>query len=455
MKFGPALQMLTQKAWALEPAVLNSMARIFVRHAQGVRLTDEEIAEAVHAERAARGRSAEITQSPGYQVQAGVAIVPIYGVIAKRADMVNGASQPRGTSCDAIRRDLAAAVNDPDVHAILLDIDSPGGSVDGIAETGDAIFNARQRKHVCAFADGLMCSAAYWLGSQAHEIYGGKTAVIGSIGVYSVWVDSSKAHTDAGFKISVVRSGELKGAGTPGTEITDKQFAKFQRSVDAFADVFRTAVAVGRDLSEDRVAELADGDVHIGEHAVSADLMDGLKTYEQVLADLQARPFSDKDRARGDSAGRDGRAGETESEGATAMDDKDRLKALKEAFPADAAFVLEQYEAGHDVTQAKAAKSDELAAENERLKAALAQKTEETASAAIGNKPLRDESAGPAVEGCATEQFNDAVAAEMAKGVTRYAALATVAKKHRHLRQAMLAEVNSRHVDKVDALFKR
>jgi ClpP class serine protease len=130
----------------------------------------------------------------------GIAVIPIYGVITQRGNMVDDVSGPGMVSTQIVTQMLRQAVADEAVSQILLDIDSPGGSVYGVSELGDAILSASAQKPVVAIANSLAASAAYWVGSQAGEFYVTAGGEVGSIGVWQAHQDYSKAMDEAGVK---------------------------------------------------------------------------------------------------------------------------------------------------------------------------------------------------------------------------------------------------------------
>jgi len=256
------------RPWAVKEDVLTAMTEIISRHIKGEKLSKEEIQTRVGANKIA---------VPDYEVTAdGVARIPIYGVIAKRASMVNNISQPEGTSVEEIRNNLNAALSDNTVKSIMLDIDSPGGSVDGIAEMSDMIFEARKVKPILAYADGQMCSAAYWLGSSADKIYASKSSEVGSIGVYAVISDYSRAYKNLGVDTAVIKAGKYKAAGHPLKPFTDEDRGSIQDEVNSYYDLFVEAIARNRNVSAEDALSMANGKVYIGKKALAVGLVDGI-----------------------------------------------------------------------------------------------------------------------------------------------------------------------------------
>lgn len=230
----------------------------------------------------------------------GIARIPLRGVITKGASIYSELFG--GSSTIATKLAVRAARMDKDIKVIALMVDSPGGSVDGIVELADEVYAARQNKRVVVQADGMMASAAYWVGSQGDELYASRTDLIGSLGVRQTLYDMSKAFSDEGIKPIVVDTSPedrpYKSAGEMGTEITDKQIADFQRIVDAFGNEFRSAIMRGRGMSEDQVDAVFDGRVWLGEEAQSLGLINGIQTGEVTLSALRNEIMQEEEMMR-------------------------------------------------------------------------------------------------------------------------------------------------------------
>lgn len=273
----PILDYLCSRSWAVHEPILSQLTMVVSRHVEGVKVSHEEVS-AIVAERTARRRALPRT----LLVEDGVGIIPISGVIARHASQVNGCSQPRGTSAEQISRDLREALEDPEVTSLLLDIDSPGGTVSGVPELADELAEAGREKPLFAMTDGMMASAAYWLGSQAQEIYATRSATVGSIGVYAAIVDSSVAAHNQGLKIDVVKTGEAKAAGIPGTPTTDRHRASVMADIQSFFEMFKADVSQGRGDRIEDLDQIADGSVFIGAEARRVGLVDSILTMKAI-----------------------------------------------------------------------------------------------------------------------------------------------------------------------------
>jgi len=189
--------------------------------------------------------------SPYLTIDDGVGVITITGPMLRKPDLFDRAVLG---ACDTgqIIAAVQEAVSRADVQAIFLDIDSPGGSVSGTPELARAVADATKAKYVYAFSAGQMCSAAYWVASQADAIYATPSARVGSIGVILPVVDSSAAFEQAGLKVEVFAAGKFKSTGTPGTSLNDDQRAWLQSEVEETAAEFRAAVlARGRKIPDE------------------------------------------------------------------------------------------------------------------------------------------------------------------------------------------------------------
>lgn len=262
-------------------------------------------------ERVALRQRAESSDGVGYTNFNGTAILNFVGPLMKSDSWV--LQFFGGTSLAKMRRAVIDATNDPDVHSLLLRIDSPGGTVVGTADLADAIYAARRTKAVFAYIEDVGASGAYWIASQADKVFCNSTALVGSIGTYLVLEDVSEMASQLGVKVHVIRAGEFKGTGTPGTEITPEQIAMLQDRVNALNEHFLKGVARGRNLKLEQVRAVADGRVHIGKAAAdivaagggsggggggaggsggSVALIDGVQSLEQTIKQLQRQSKS-------------------------------------------------------------------------------------------------------------------------------------------------------------------
>lgn len=295
-----------QTAWAIDPPYLSTLANVLVRAATGHAAPAAALNEASEA-RAAR----DARRTDGQKIAGGVAVIPIYGVITQRATLFSEVSGM--ASCQQISAAIAEALAEPSVDTIVLDIDSPGGSVSGIQELADEIQAASAKKPIVAIANSLAASAAYWLGSQASEFYCTPSGMTGSIGVYSLHEDWSKAMEAEGIKVTLVSAGKFKTEGNPYGPINPEARAHMQSTIDGYYGAFTRQVARGRGVPVSDVRNgMGQGRCLLAADAKSANMIDGIRTFAETIAGARRRPTSGSDQLRRARASAVARQRETE-----------------------------------------------------------------------------------------------------------------------------------------------
>lgn len=225
--------------------------------------------------------SGKAEKLPGMEIENGLATIPVYGVIGQKLSAIEKSCG--ACDCKDVGRELGIAAGRPDVSSILLDIDSPGGTVNGTPELADQI--AAIDKPVFAFTDTLMASAAYWLGASADQVFAARTAEVGSIGVYMPWKDLSAYYERAGVKVDVIRAGRYKGMGYPGTSLTQEQRELLQEQVNAIYGMFAGHVQSMRGGKVEK--ETMQGQMFMAQAARERGLIDGIvKDRASVIAML-------------------------------------------------------------------------------------------------------------------------------------------------------------------------
>lgn len=257
--------------WALQPERLSAYAALLAqRYATGRIDTPTPDAAVKRA---------------GNPRQGSIAVVPVYGTIMQRAsqlDMCTG-----GTSTEAISKALRDANADESVASILLDIDSPGGSVYGVSELAAEI--RASRKPVTAVANSLAASAAYWLGTAAAELYVTPGGEVGSIGVWQAHEDWSQALAEQGVQVTLISAGKYKTEGHPYGPLPEDARAFLQQRTDEYYAAFTRDVAKGRRVSVDAVRNgMGQGRVLGATQAVTEGMVDGIMTMDQVIKRMQA-----------------------------------------------------------------------------------------------------------------------------------------------------------------------
>lgn len=368
----------------------------------------------------------------------GVAVIDIQGSLTKAGSSLSG-----GGSLIRIRQKIRAAAESDDISAIVLRIDSPGGSVSGTQDVGNEVARAAGKKKVVAFVEDLAASAAYWIASQATEVVANNpTALIGSIGAYMALYDLSAQAGQLGIKPVVIKAGKFKAAGFPGTEVTDEQKAIWQELIDQTQSKFNSAIASGRKMSIAQVETLALGRVWMADEARDLGLIDAIKPMEQVITELRGK-------RRG-----------SRKESTTMSDQKTpaTAKEIRETFPnATAEFRESCLVEELTISEAKDRYMRQLAEQNEQLTKERdeAKADQEKARAeAAATKPAR-----PGVVAVETAEadisFDDPIAEwegevdkKVAAGMTRQRAVSTLAKQKPELHEAYVVEYNRIHAPK-------
>jgi capsid assembly protease len=237
------------------------------------------------------GPGATITD-PGYDLVDGVAVIPVSGTLVQKL----GAVRPYSgmTGYDGIREAFGAALDDREVRAIVLQIDSPGGEVAGCFDLVDDIYAARGRKPVSAILDENAFSAAYALASAADpgRLYVPRTGGTGSIGIICMHVDWSQALDKAGLRVTLIHYGDRKVDGHPEIPLSPEALNAFQAEIDVMGELFVQTVARNRGLDANAVRATQAG-TFLGPAGVAAGLADQVMApaaaLQTVLAAL-ARP---------------------------------------------------------------------------------------------------------------------------------------------------------------------
>lgn len=254
--------------WAITETALHTILEIAAR--------ENESPQAVAAK---LGRNLQNTYS--VTERDGVAIIPVTGPLFRYANlftMISGAS-----SYELIARDFTTALENPQIKGIILDIDSPGGEVNGVSELSNMVFAARGKKPVVAYASGDAASGAYWIASAADEIVVSETSALGSIGVVGMYQGKSGKSAEA---VEIVSSQSPHKRLDP---TTDDGRSRLQIRIDSMADVFIETIARNRNVSTENVQNhYGGGDVMIGAKAVSAGLADRIGSLEGLIAELSS-----------------------------------------------------------------------------------------------------------------------------------------------------------------------
>jgi signal peptide peptidase SppA len=414
--------------WCVEEQAFRSLVDRF----NGINL-HAHFASAAPREAAAKQKQVDMAVTPE-----GIAMLQINGPMMKSVSSLG-----EGSSTVQLRQQLRAARKSPEIIGAMLVMDTPGGTAKGNRDLADEVARFAQAKPIYSYTEDQTTSAGVSVASQATKRFANNaTALYGAMGTYSVLMDQSGVAEKLGVKVHVIKAGQYKGMGEPGTPITEEQLNEAQRIVNALNEGYLETIARGLAKDVGAIRSIADGRVIMAADAVRMGLLDGIQTFDETYAQL----VNDARLVAGQSA--------VTPQGRNAMSDKSpaSLAELKAAFPNSSAEWREtQLEAGADLPMAAVAYAKhveaKLADEREAHTKALAQAAAKN-SPSLGHVPLTERHAASdelVESGDPIEDFNSAVAALAGRSPTlqrRQNAVRAVAQKNPELYQAYLLATN-------------
>ncbi|BAA89643.1 gp18 [Wolbachia phage WO] len=208
------------------------------------------------------------------------AIIPIHGILTKKPEAFDDFLGM--TSYEKMQEEIEEALEDEKVEIILLDIDSPGGEVNGIFDLADFIYNARSKKRIIAIANDDAYSAAYAIASSAEKIFLTRTSGVGSIGVIASHIDQSGFDEKQGIKYSTIFAGSRKNDLNPHEPITSESLENLKSEVNRLYGMLVELIARNRSLSIEAIKSTEAG-LYFGEKAVEIGLADGVTTFFEFI----------------------------------------------------------------------------------------------------------------------------------------------------------------------------
>lgn len=279
MNYARIVRAAIETPWAILPGKLEEIRGFLEHKAAGGEIAAKDIEAALGSSR---------PRQDGTQMVGSVAIISITGTIANRMNMLDQMSG--GCSLNMVANQLRAAVDDPQVSAVVLDIDSPGGSVAGVPEFADLVTSLKDRKKIVAVANGMAASAAYWIASACSELVVTPSGQVGSIGVFTLHQDVSKAMEAEGVKMTFVSAGKYKVEGNPYEALSDDARAAMQDRISGYYDMFVRGVAQGRGASQSAVRDgFGQGRMVLAKAAVAGGMADRVDTIDNTVARLLTR----------------------------------------------------------------------------------------------------------------------------------------------------------------------
>ncbi len=267
--------------WAMREKALVTLLNIAARRNEPIEAVEAQLGK-------------ELDNTHAMTVRDGVATIFVTGPLFRYANLftaISGAS-----SYAMLALDFNVALADQTVKSIVLNVNSPGGEVDGCNELADMIFAARGKKPIVAYVGGEACSAGYWIATAADRIVADETAIVGSIGVCASVVDTTKWQESQGIEERMIVSSNAPKKNLGANGITEESVSALLATLNGLESVFHQKVARNRNVSVKRVrAEFGRGAVFVagaspdGEPSgLDAGLVDSIGSYESVIAELTA-----------------------------------------------------------------------------------------------------------------------------------------------------------------------
>ncbi|ACN95471.1 MULTISPECIES: S49 family peptidase [unclassified Wolbachia] len=206
-------------------------------------------------------------------------IIPIHGILTKKSETFDGLLGM--TSYEKIHEEIERALEDKSIETILLDIDSPGGEVNGVFDLADFIYESRAKKRIIAIANDDAYSAAYAIASSAEKIFLTRTSGVGSIGVIASHIDQSGFDEKQGIKYTTVFAGSRKNDLNPHEPITSESLENLKSEVNRLYGMLVELIARNRSLSVEAIKNTEAG-LYFGEKAIEMGLADGMTILSSI-----------------------------------------------------------------------------------------------------------------------------------------------------------------------------
>jgi signal peptide peptidase SppA len=229
----------------------------------------------------------------GLILHGSVAVIAVNGFLHQHSGDVIIDQLLGGTSFETLREQFHTALNNPNVSAIVFDVDSPGGDVSGCFDLVDEIYNARGIKPICAVANEMAYAGAYAIASAAEKIYLPRTGGVGSVGVVYVHTDQSKFNEKLGVKYTPIYAGSHKADFDRHAPLSAAAQKARQDEINRIYELFISTVARNRNISPQAVRD-TDAGLLFGENAVTAELADAVMPWGKVLDEMKKKAADDR-----------------------------------------------------------------------------------------------------------------------------------------------------------------
>lgn len=294
------LRAIHEHYWAMLESAYETMLGIVASRVLGSPPTRAEKDLAIEAAQAAASTRRSGTPAGG----GSIVVMNLFGIIAPRMGAFEDVSQ-EGTAMDAFAARYSQAMRDPGVGGVVVNVDSPGGSVFGVQEAGDVIYSFRDTKPNTAVFTGMGASAAFWIGTQFARTVGSPGADIGSVGVLSRHDDLSKAAELAGIGVEYITApeGGFKEEGNPFSPLSESARAHYRERVGEYYEMFVKATARGRGTQPSVVREkFGKGRMYGAKRALDLGMIDAVSTLGEEIDRMASKLARKGGGARAESA---------------------------------------------------------------------------------------------------------------------------------------------------------
>lgn len=271
------LERLSTSVWYVRPEFLQTMQNILeLKFVDNLKV--DQIKELLRVDE----KNEELQANTPYNVVGRKMIIDIKGTLVNEASWLDACCGFVGM--DKISTLLSAAEDDPKIDHVILRWSSPGGTAIGCEALSNQVYALRNKKRVTSLAAEQMCSAAYFIGSAADEVYAeDPVSHIGSIGSLLLHVDQSKMDSDRGLKFTYISAGKYKTLGNPHEPLNPEAYSELQNSINYCYEVFLKAVQRNRGISAEEAASMAEGRVYNAGQAPKI-MLDGITSLNDILS---------------------------------------------------------------------------------------------------------------------------------------------------------------------------
>lgn len=264
------LNSLSEETWYILPSVLKTYEKVF----------NDKFISKTHFE--AIAELDNIADNPLVQKIGSKAIINMGGTLVRKAGFLDAMCGINGM--DVLSQAFVSAMQDTDVDHVILNWDSPGGSAMGTPEFANLVYSLRGTKRITSFVSGSMCSAAYFIGAAADEIYASSQInQIGSIGVVTMHIDQSQMDKEEGIKYTYIYAGKHKIDGNPHEPLAPEALSRIQESLNYAYGIFLDSVSQFRGADKEEISKYAEGQVFNAGQLMGTPMIDGIATFDEIL----------------------------------------------------------------------------------------------------------------------------------------------------------------------------